>query len=59
MADRWLLFGFGLLFLTLTVAFAVQGAWLQAAISVVHTTATLGGFWWTTTHDEPVATRWS
>lgn len=57
MDGRWLLLGFGLLFGALTVAFVVQGETLQALIGVVQTLATLGLFWWYTTHDEEVSTR--
>lgn len=59
MDSRWLLLGYGLLFAALTLGFISQRKALLAFIGVVHTVFGIGGFWWNTTHDNPIETRFS
>ncbi|EMA50630.1 hypothetical protein C450_13167 [Halococcus salifodinae DSM 8989] len=57
--SRWLLFGFGLVFGILLFVQAYQGNLLLALIAVVFTIFGFGGFWWNTTQDDPIQTRFS
>jgi hypothetical protein len=59
MESRWLLLGFGLLFGVLTLGFVYQGNIVQALITIVFTVFGLGGFWWNTTHEDSIETRYS
>lgn len=59
MESRWLLLGFGLLSGALAFAFVHDGKILQALVALVHTVFGLGGFWWNTTCDDPIETRFS
>jgi len=57
--SRWLLLAYGLFAAALTVAFATRGDVLLTAVSVVQAVFGLGGFYWNTTRDDPIETRFS
>lgn len=57
MDSRWLLLGYGLLFTVVAIGAISQGKSLIAAIAVVQIVVGLGGFWWNSTHDDPIETR--
>jgi hypothetical protein len=59
MESRWLLLAFGVLSAALTVAFVRQGDAALAAVGVVQTVFGLGGFWWNTTRETNIETRFS
>ncbi|PSP39981.1 hypothetical protein BRD20_03880 [Halobacteriales archaeon SW_8_65_20] len=59
MESRWLLLGFGLLFGVLLLVHIYQGNTIHALIAVCFTTFGLGGFWWNTTHENTIETRFS
>lgn len=59
MDSRWFLLGFGLLFAVLAVSFLDQGKSVLAVVAVVHAVFGFGGFWWNTTRDDPIETRFS
>ena len=59
MDSRWLLLGYGLLFTAVTLGSLYQGKYFIAAIAVVQTIFGFGGFWWNSTHDNPIRTRFS
>lgn len=59
MESRWLLLGFGLLFAILLLMNIDQMNVLLALVAVVLTVFGLGGFWWNTTQDDPIQTRFS
>jgi len=59
MESRWLLLGFGLLFGLLLLVNIQQGNAILAIIAVVLTIFGLGGFWWNTTQDDSLETRFS
>jgi hypothetical protein len=54
MDNRWLLLGYGLLFTGVTIGALYQGEIPIAAIAVSQAVFGLGGFWWNTTHDNPI-----
>ena len=57
MESRWLLLGFGLVFVVLILTNVSQGNVLLALIAAVFAIFSLGGFWWNTTQDDPIRTR--
>jgi hypothetical protein len=59
MDSRWLLLGYGLLFTVVTIGAIYQGKAIIAAIAAVQTVFGLGGFWWNTTHENTIETRFS
>lgn len=59
MDNRWPLLGYGLLFMGVTIGAIYQGKALIAVIAVVQTVFGLGGFWWNSTRDNPIETRFS
>jgi hypothetical protein len=59
METRWLFLGFGLLFGSLLVVHLSRGNHLLVPHAVVLTIFGLGGFWWNTTRDDPIRTRFS
>lgn len=59
MESRWLLLGFGLLFGALLLVNIYQGNVVLSLVAVVFTIFGLGGFWWNTTQDDPIETRFS
>lgn len=59
MESRWLLLGFGLLFGVLLIVHIYQGNTVQALIAVIFTIFGLGGFWWNSTHENTIETRFS
>ncbi len=59
MDNRWLLLGYGLLFTGVTIGAIYQGKALIAAIAVVQTVFGLSGFWWNSTHENTIETRFS
>lgn len=59
MDSRWLLLGCGLLFAAVTLDALYQGKYLTAAIGVVQAIFGFGGFWWNSTHDNPIKPRFS
>ena len=59
MESRWLLLAYGLVAAALTALFVSRGDALLAAVSVVQSVFGLGGFWWNTTRDDTIETRFS
>lgn len=59
MESRWLLLGFGLLSGALLLANVLRGDAVLALVAAVWTVFGVGGFWWNTTRDDPVETRFS
>jgi hypothetical protein len=59
MESRWLLLGFGVLFAVLVLANVQRGNLVQAIVATVFAIFGFGGFWWNTTQDDPIETRFS
>jgi len=59
MESRWLLLAFGLLFGFLLLENIRQGNIVLTLVSLVFAIFGLGGFWWNTTHDDTIETRFS
>jgi hypothetical protein len=59
MESRWLLLSFGLIFGILLLVNLQQGNTVLALVAVVFTIFGFGGFWWNTTHETPIETRFS
>ncbi len=59
MESRWLLLGFGLVFGVLILVNVSQENPLLALTAAVFAAFGLGGFWWNTTQDTPIQTRFS
>lgn len=59
MNSRWLLLGFGLVFAVTTLWAVDRANYLIAGIAFVHAVFGLGGFWWNSTHESTVETRFS
>ena len=59
MESRWLLLGFGLVFVVLILTNVSQGNVLLALIAAVFAVFSLGGFYWNTTQADPIRARFS
>lgn len=59
MESRWVLLGFGLLFGILLLVFIHQNNIVQDVIVAIFTIFGFGGFWWNTTRDDQIETRFS
>lgn len=59
MGSRWVLLAFGLLFGVLLLVNIRRGNAVLAAVALVCTTFGFGGYWWNTTRDDPIETRFS